>query len=96
MVLLGITLAILSNRDGNLSSIHRYMVNHNKRILESISYPFSPPLSRLQLPNILEIICLAVRRPKIFNGILFANFGVVLSQEECQWFALDGKDWGFL
>jgi predicted transposase YbfD/YdcC len=87
VVLLGVTLAILSNRDGNLSSIHRFMVNHNKRILESINYPISPSISRSQLPNVLEIVCL-----KVFEGILFANFGVVLSQEERQWFALDGKE----
>lgn len=87
VVLLGVTLAILSNRDGNLSSIHRYMLNHNKRILESINYPLLPAISRSQLPNVLERICL-----KVFEGILFTNFGVVLSQEERQWFALDGKE----
>jgi len=87
VVLLGITLAILSNRDGNLSSIHCYMVNHHKRILESINYSFSPPISRSQLPNVLGMICL-----KVFESILFANFGVVLSVEERQWFALDGKE----
>jgi len=87
VVLLGVTLAILSNRDGNLSSIHRYVVNHNRRILESINYPFSPPISRSQLPNVLATICL-----KVFEGILFANFGVVLSEEERQWFAVDGKE----
>ena len=38
IVLLGVTMAILSNRDGNLSSIHRYIVNHNTRILASINY----------------------------------------------------------
>jgi predicted transposase YbfD/YdcC len=87
VVLLGVTLAILSNRDGNLSSIHRYVVNHNKRILESINYPFAPPISRSQLPNVLAIICL-----KVFEGILFTNFGIVLLEEERQWFALDGKE----
>ncbi|MCU0468552.1 MAG: ISAs1 family transposase [Arcicella sp.] len=87
VVLLGVTLAILSNRDGNLSSIHRFMVNHNKRILESINYPISPSISRSQLPNVLGIVCL-----KVFEGILFANFGVVLSPAERQWFALDGKE----
>lgn len=87
VILLGVTLAILSNRDGNLSSIHRYMVNHNRRILESINYPYFRPISRSQLPNILEKVCL-----KVFEGVLFTNFGIVLSQEERQWFALDGKE----
>lgn len=87
VVLLGITLAILSKRDGNLSSIHRYITNHNSRILESINYPFSRPISRSQLPNVLGKVCLAV-----FEGILFTNFGIVLSEQERQWFALDGKE----
>ena len=87
IVLLGVTMAILSNRDGNLSSIHRYIVNHNTRILASINYSIHSPVSRSQLPNILENVSLAV-----FEGILFNHFGVTLSQQERQWFALDGKD----
>jgi predicted transposase YbfD/YdcC len=87
VVLLGVTMAILSNRDGNLSSIHRYIVNHNTRILRSINYSTHCPISRSQLPNVLEDVCL-----KIFEGILFANFGIILSEQERQWFALDGKD----
>ncbi len=87
VVLLGVTMAILSNRDGNLSSIHRYIVNHNTRILRSINYSNHSPISRSQLPNVLENVCL-----KTFEGILFANFGVILSEQERQWFALDGKD----
>jgi predicted transposase YbfD/YdcC len=87
VVLLGVTMAILSNRDGNLSSIHRYIVNHNTRILTSINYSTHSPVSRSQLPNVLENVCL-----KVFEGILFANFGIILSEQERQWFALDGKD----
>ena len=87
VVLLGVTMAILSNRDGNLSSIHRYIVNHNTRILRSINYSTHCPISRSQLPDVLENVCL-----KVFEGILFANFGIILSEQERQWFALDGKD----
>ena len=87
VVLLGVTMAILSNRDGNLSSIHRYIVNHNTRILTSINYSTHCPISRSQLPNVLENVCL-----KVFEGILFDNFGIILSNQERQWFALDGKD----
>ena len=75
VVLLGVTMAILSNRDGNLSSIHRYIVNHNTRILRSINYSIHCPISRSQLPNVLENVCL-----KEFEGILFANFGIILSK----------------
>ncbi len=87
VVLLSVTMAILSNTDGNLSSIHRYMVNHNTRMLASINYSTHRPISRSELSNILENVCLAV-----FEGILFSNFDVTLSIEKRQWFALDGKD----
>lgn len=87
VVLLGVTMAILSNRDGNLSSVHRYIVNHNSRILASIDYSTHSPVSRSQLPNILGKVGL-----NAFEGILFTNFGVVLLEHERQWFALDGKD----
>ena len=55
--------------------------------LASINYSTHRPISRSELPNILENVCLAV-----FEGILFSNFDVTLSIEERQWFALDGKD----
>ena len=87
VVLLSVTMAILSNTDENLSSIHRYMVNHNTRKLASINYSTHRPISRSELPNVLDNVCLAV-----FEGILFSNFDVTLSIEERQWFALDGKD----
>ena len=87
VVLLSVTMAILSNTDENLSSIHRYMVNHNTRILASINYSTHRPISHSELPNVLDNVCLAV-----FEGILFSNFDVTLSIEERQWFALDGKD----
>lgn len=87
VVLLRVTMAILSNRDGNLSSIHRYLINHNTGILTLINYSTHRPISRSQLPNVLQNVCL-----EIFEGILFTNFGIILSTQERQWFALDGKD----
>ena len=55
--------------------------------LASINYSTHRPISRSELPNVLDNVCLAV-----FEGILFNHFGVTLSQQERQWFALDGKD----
>ena len=51
-------MAILSNHNGNLSSIHHYIANHNIRILSSINYSLSVPIARSQLPNVLENRCL--------------------------------------
>ena len=45
VVLLSVTMAILSNTDGNLSSIHRYMVNHNTRISIDKLFYSSPNIS---------------------------------------------------
>ena len=36
VVLVGVALAVLSNRDGNLSSIHRHMVNHYEKLVEAL------------------------------------------------------------
>lgn len=34
IILLGVTLAILSNRDGKMSSIHRHLQKHHDKLLE--------------------------------------------------------------
>lgn len=34
LILVEFTLALLCNRDGNLSSIHRHMKNHHKQLLK--------------------------------------------------------------
>ena len=36
VILMGVMLAILSNRDGNLSSLHRHMENHYAQLLEEL------------------------------------------------------------
>ena len=87
VILVGVTLAVLSNRDGCLSSIHRYLVNHYEKLTEVLGVEKRRPVSRPQLPRILEKISV-----EVFDTLIFSHFGVKLNEEERKWFALDGKE----
>ena len=87
IVLVGVVAALLSNRDGNLSSIHRYVQNHYERLTEVLGVAKKRPVSRSQLPHISAAVAVAV-----FDDLLFANYGIKLNAEERKWFALDGKE----
>ena len=87
VVLVGVMLALLSNRDGNLSSIQRYLKNHHERLTEVLGVEKKSPVSRSQLPNILGSVSVTV-----FDGLLFANYGIELNEAEKKWFAIDGKE----
>ncbi len=54
VVLVGVTLAILSNRDGNLSSIQRHLENHYEKLVTVFGVAQKRAVSRSQLPLILE------------------------------------------
>lgn len=87
VVLVGVMLALLSNRDGNLSSIQRYLENHYERLAEVLGIEKKKAVSRSQLPNILGQVSVSV-----FDRLLFANYGIKLNKEEKKWFAIDGKE----
>ena len=87
VVLVGVMAALLSNRDGNLSSIQRYVKNHYERLTEVLGVEKKRAVSRSQLPNILAEVSVAV-----FDGLLFANYGIKLNAAEKKWFAIDGKE----
>ena len=87
VVLIGVMLALLSNRDGNLSSIQRYLKNHYEQFVEVLGVEKKTPVSRSQLPKILAEVSVTV-----FNHLLFENYGLKLNEEEQQWFAIDGKE----
>lgn len=87
VILIGVMLALLSNRDGNLSSIQRYLKNHYERLVEVLGVEKKSPVSRSQLPNILAEVSVSV-----FDRMLFANYGIKLNEEEKKWFAMDGKE----
>ena len=87
VVLTGVVLALLSQRDGCLSSLHRHLKNHYGRLMKALALEPQTAISRAQLPRVLEKVSVAV-----FDQLLFANYGLQLRPQERQWFALDGKE----
>lgn len=87
VLLVGVTIALLSNRDGSLSSIHRHLVNHREKLGAALKVEIKRPVSRSQLPLILAKVSLSV-----FEKMLFAHYGMKLNEAEKRWFAVDGKE----
>jgi len=87
VVLVSVIIALLSNRDGNLSSIHRHIQNHYGKLVEVLGVEKKTAVSRAQLPLILGAVSVSV-----FDRLLFENYGVKLNESERKWFALDGKE----
>ncbi len=87
VILVGVTIAVLSNRDGCLSSIHRHLKNHYAKTISALGVEKRRPVSRSQLPLILEKVAV-----EVFDQLLFENFGVKLNERERLWFAFDGKE----
>jgi len=86
VVLVGVVLALLSNRDGNLSSIQRHLKNHYEKLVAHLGVEKKQPVSRAQLPLILARVSVSV-----FDGLLFAHYGIKLNEAERECFAIDGK-----
>jgi len=86
-ILLGVILGLLRKRDGNLSSIHRSMVNTHEKLCSLLKLKIENAVSRAQLPRILEKVDL-----EKFEEILFTHFTIKLDEAEKQWFAGDGKE----
>lgn len=87
IILLGLTLALLSNRDGNLSSIQRHMKNHYVQTCDFIDEIPYKVVSRSQLPIALSAVNLSV-----FEAHIFRFYGIKLSEGEKKWFSGDGKE----
>ncbi len=87
VVLVGVSLAVLSNRDGSLSSIQRHLKNHYEKLVGVLGVEKKRVVSRSQLALILEKVAF-----QVFDKLLFESFGIKLSAAERKWFALDGKE----
>lgn len=87
VVLVGVTIAILSNRDGYISSIQRHLKNHYEKLVTVLGVATKQPVSRSQLPLILEKVSV-----KVFDRMIFESFGIKLNESERKWFAIDGKE----
>ena len=87
IVLLGLIIGILRGRDGNLSSIHRSMVNTHDSLCSFLSIDNQGVISRSQLPVVLSKV-----NRTILEYLIFTHFGLSLSENEKRWFAGDGKE----
>lgn len=87
VVLVGVVIALLSNRDGNLSSIHRHLKNRYEKLVAVLGVEKKRAVSRAQLPLILAGVSVLV-----FDQLLFENYGLKLNEAEREWFAVDGKE----
>ena len=87
VVLVGVVLALLSNRDGNLSSIQRHLKNHYEKLVAHLGVEQKQPVSRAQLPLILGAVS-----GTVFDALLFEDYGIKLKEAEREWFAIDGKE----
>jgi predicted transposase YbfD/YdcC len=87
VVLVGVGVAVLSNRDGSLSSIRRHLASHYENLTRALGVEKKQPVSRSQLPRILGKVAVAV-----FDDLLFSHFGIKLAENERKWFASDGKE----
>ena len=87
VVLVGVTLALLSKRDGCLSSLHRHVVHHYESLVAALGGEVKRAISRAQLPRLLEKVA-----GSVFDELIGAHFGVALNEREKRWFALDGKE----
>ena len=79
VILIGLTMAVLSNRDGCLSSIDRYSVNHYEQLSEVLGVEKRRVVSRAQLPRILEKVSVAA-----FDVLVFSHFAVTLNTRGAQ------------
>lgn len=86
-ILLGVLIGLLRNRDGNLSSIHRSMLNTNDELCKLLGIEAQCVISRAHLPRILGKVNISV-----FEDMLFLHLGIELDSEERRWFAGDGKE----
>jgi len=87
LVLTGLVAALCCGRDGNLSRLHRHMVNHFESLLKMTQLTDCKSISRAQLPLLLASV-----NGLCFAQLLFDWFNIVLDEEQKRWFSLDGKE----
>lgn len=83
----GFILAILSGRDGNLSSIHRRMRNKHKALVDELGVADCKCISRSYLP-----IFLASINYEALKKFVLEECGAEIPESAKKWFALDGKE----
>lgn len=87
LVLFELVGALLSNRDGSLSSIHEHMVQHHKLSCKHLGLRVGRAISRAQLP-----VLLAKVNMEEFSRLIISTYGYKLGSSTKSWIAADGKE----
>ena len=87
VVLMGLLVGLCRKRDGNLSSIHRSMVNTHFALTEALGVENQRVISASHLPIILKKVNVIE-----FGNLVLAHFGIALTEQEKSWFSMDGKE----
>ena len=87
LVLVGVLMALLAGRDGNLSAIQRHMKNHFAALCQSLRLQASHAISRPQLPRLLA----RVNYP-LLASLIQQHYGLTLPKDFADWLSGDGKE----
>lgn len=87
LVLIGVIVALLRGKDGNLSSIHRSIKNTHSELLISLNIDYENYVSRSHLPILLKKV-----NGEVFSEMIFKKIGIELSPKIKEWFGIDGKE----
>ena len=87
LILLGLILGLLCNRNGCLSSIHRHMVNKHSSLCSFLEIENQGIVFLSHLPILLQKVNVAV-----FEQLLYQYYTIELSEQEKAWFSGDGKE----
>jgi predicted transposase YbfD/YdcC len=87
LVLMGVVMALLAGRDGNLSAIQRHMKNQFQALCLTLSLQANRVISRAQLPRLLA----RVNYP-LLARLIHQHYGLTLPESFADWLSGDGKE----
>lgn len=86
-VLMGVIMALLAGRDGNLSAIHRHMKNQFQALCLALSVEAKRVISRAQLPRLLARV-----DHTLLAQLIGQHYGLSLPEGFVDWLSGDGKE----
>ena len=87
LVLMGVVMALLAGRDGNLSAIHRHLKNQFQALCLTLSLQATRVISRAQLPRLLAQV-----NYRLLAQLVQQHYGVALPEGFADWLSGDGKE----
>jgi predicted transposase YbfD/YdcC len=87
LVLMGVVMALLAGRDGNLSAIQRHMKHHFQTLSLTLSIQATRVISRAQLPRLLA----QVNYTRLAQ-LVQQHYGFSLPEGFADWLSGDGKE----